>query len=86
MLPFYLDWIILSIILYGIWGYYYKKKNTIGPLRTFNGVDLNGKVIIITGASAGIGKETARELAKYKATIVFACRNKLKTEPIISEI
>jgi NADP-dependent 3-hydroxy acid dehydrogenase YdfG len=48
--------------------------------------DLTGKVIIITGASAGIGLATAEILAKMNATIVFACRNEKKTKKVIEEI
>lgn len=48
--------------------------------------DLNGQVIIITGANQGIGKETVRGLAKTGATIVLACRDKAKTIPTIDEI
>ena len=49
-------------------------------------VRLTGKNIIITGATAGIGKETARTLAKMGANIIFATRNKKKTLKIIAEI
>ena len=42
--------------------------------------------MIITGASAGIGKETAKKLALHKATVVFACRDKEKTQHVITEI
>ncbi len=49
-------------------------------------VRLTGKNIIITGATAGIGKETARTLAKMGANIIFATRNKEKTLNAISEI
>lgn len=42
--------------------------------------------MIITGASAGIGKETAKKLALHKATVVFACRDKEKTQRVIREI
>jgi NAD(P)-dependent dehydrogenase (short-subunit alcohol dehydrogenase family) len=40
------------------------------------------KVIMITGANAGIGKDTARQLALIKNTekIYLACRNKTKAE------
>jgi NAD(P)-dependent dehydrogenase (short-subunit alcohol dehydrogenase family) len=47
---------------------------------------LRGQVIVITGANAGIGKETARTLASMRATIIFACRSRERTQPIIAEI
>jgi len=36
---------------------------------------MNGKVCMITGANAGIGKATALGLAKLGATVVLVCRN-----------
>jgi NAD(P)-dependent dehydrogenase (short-subunit alcohol dehydrogenase family) len=41
-------------------------------------IPLKGKVILITGVTSGIGKETARGLAKLGATIVFTTRNEQK--------
>lgn len=49
-------------------------------------VRLDGKVIIITGANAGIGEETARTLAKHGAHVILACRNRAKTEPVLESI
>ena len=49
-------------------------------------VNLSGKNIIITGATAGIGKETAKILAKMGGNIIFATRNKEKTLHTIAEI
>ncbi len=37
--------------------------------------DLNGKVIIVTGANSGIGYESSRALAERGATVIMACRN-----------
>lgn len=55
-----------------------------GPLATKQ--DLTGKVIIITGASDGIGIVTANELLKAGATVVFACRSEEKTKKIIESL
>ncbi|XP_009281823.1 PREDICTED: retinol dehydrogenase 12 [Aptenodytes forsteri] len=47
---------------------------------------LEGKVVIITGANTGIGKETARDLARRGARVVVACRDIAKAEAAASEI
>lgn len=44
------------------------------------------KVCIVTGANTGIGKETARGLAKAGATVVLACRNLEKAEAAREDI
>jgi len=45
-----------------------------------------GKTCLITGASSGIGKETALGVARLGAHVVMACRNKQKGESAIEEI
>jgi NAD(P)-dependent dehydrogenase (short-subunit alcohol dehydrogenase family) len=41
---------------------------------------MNNKICMVTGANTGIGKETARGLAREGATVILACRNVAKGE------
>ncbi|MGO4446362.1 SDR family NAD(P)-dependent oxidoreductase [Mycobacterium sp. 2YAF39] len=45
-------------------------------LEVVDGVDLTGKVCVITGASAGLGRESARALATAGAHVILAARNR----------
>lgn len=47
---------------------------------------LNGKVVVITGASSGIGATTARQLASLGAHIVIGARRVERLESLASEI
>jgi retinol dehydrogenase 12 len=47
---------------------------------------LAGKTFIVTGANTGIGKITAKELARAGAHVILACRSKDKTAQVIDEI
>lgn len=38
-------------------------------------VNLKGKTVIVTGANSGIGKETAKYMAKNGARVIMACRS-----------
>lgn len=49
-------------------------------------IDLSGRTCLVTGASSGIGKETARELARMGATVILACRNAERGDQARSEI
>lgn len=42
--------------------------------------DQSGRVAVVTGASAGLGRETARVLAARGARVVLACRDVAKAE------
>lgn len=44
------------------------------------------KTFIVTGANTGIGKITARELAKRGDRVILACRSEDKTRPVIEEL
>jgi NAD(P)-dependent dehydrogenase (short-subunit alcohol dehydrogenase family) len=47
---------------------------------------MDKKICLITGATAGIGKETARQLAARNIHVVFTARNKQKASDTINEI
>lgn len=47
---------------------------------------MDGKVCIVTGANAGIGKATAVGLAKLGATVVMVCRSRERGEAARQEI
>ncbi len=44
-------------------------------LQVVDGIDLSGKTCVITGASSGLGRESARALAAAGAHVVLAARN-----------
>ena len=50
------------------------------------GVDLSGRVAVITGASSGIGLETARALVSAGATVVLGNRDGAKAEAAAAEL
>lgn len=54
--------------------------------RCKNTDNLVGRVFIVTGANSGIGKETVKELAKRKATVILACRNIQTARNAVSDI
>jgi NAD(P)-dependent dehydrogenase (short-subunit alcohol dehydrogenase family) len=47
---------------------------------------MSGKICIVTGANSGIGKETARGLARMGAHVVMVCRNAEKGEAALQEM
>jgi hypothetical protein len=70
---------------------------TLGPIRTpfgfhstakdvIRGIDLSGRRVIITGASSGIGIETAEALAEARAEITLAVRNPHAGEEVAARL
>lgn len=47
---------------------------------------LQGKTVVITGGNAGIGKQTAIDLAQRGARVIIACRNEHKAKKALQEI
>jgi NAD(P)-dependent dehydrogenase (short-subunit alcohol dehydrogenase family) len=48
--------------------------------------NLAGKTALVTGASSGIGKEIARDLARLNARVVLACRSEERGRAALEEI
>ena len=48
--------------------------------------DLSGKIAVITGASAGLGKDAALAYAKAGADVALLARRKEKLEEVKAEI
>lgn len=54
--------------------------------QVLQGFDLAGKQVIVTGASGGVGEETARALASKGAAVTLASRNKNKLDEAANRI
>lgn len=52
----------------------------------YNPYSLEGKTILVTGASSGIGKATAIECAKLGASVVITARNKERLKTVLAEL
>jgi len=48
--------------------------------------NIEGKVVVITGASSGLGESTARHLAELGATVVLGARRKERLDAIAKDI
>jgi len=54
--------------------------------QVLEGIDLTGKQILVTGASAGLGLETTRALAAHGASVTMAVRDLTKGAAAMEEV
>jgi NAD(P)-dependent dehydrogenase (short-subunit alcohol dehydrogenase family) len=61
-------------------------RKSLGKIVTTRRVNVKDKTVLITGATNGIGKAAALELAKEGTTVVIVGRDKTKTEAVATEL
>lgn len=52
----------------------------------YNPFSLENKIILVTGASSGIGRATAIECSKLGATVIITARNEERLKQVLSEL
>lgn len=83
-------WIWLVSIIGGLLVFacllYLLRRWLVGSPFGQNHLRMDGKVVIVTGANTGIGKETALDLAKRGAKVYMACRDFKRCEAARQDI
>src|ERR1700722_2697972 len=54
--------------------------------EVLDGVDLSGKVALVTGASTGLGKETSRALASKGARVIMTARDEARGAAAVEQV
>ncbi len=64
----------------------YAARKRIDQWSSLDSYDLNDQVVVITGATSGLGKSAAKTFQRLNATVVIWGRNPEKTERVAREI
>lgn len=63
----------LLVVLLLLLAVYFYLQYSFGVCKSKNRMD--GNTVIITGCTSGIGRETAKDIARRGARLIMACRN-----------
>lgn len=77
---------VCSIIISAVLIHRTRKLRIIGPKPCIPYHLVKDRVFLITGANAGIGKETTRQLLMAGATVVMACRSEERAKEAMEDI
>jgi len=63
-----------------------RSRHATGAFRRARGIGLAGKTVLVTGATSGIGREAARQLAAQDAHVVLGVRDIVRGADLANEI
>ena len=64
----------------------YESRKRLDHWTPLDGYDLTGQVIVLTGATSGLGKAAANQLARCGAGLVLVGRNAERNEAVVAEM
>merc|ERR1711953_189457 len=76
---------IVALALLYLYIYYSASWNNRGALWLSDG-KLAGQTVVVTGATSGVGKETALELSRRGARLILVCRDLTSGQDVAGEI
>ena len=76
----------LPVYAWKLWDYWERHLDPEAPTSRNLDEALAGRVVVVTGASSGIGRSTARALARHGARLMLVSRTREKLEELRGEI